>query len=302
LDKLEKKKMKTQIIAEIGLNYAYGKDSLLFMNNIKRLIDVAVIAGCDYVKFQKRNPDTCVPEKEKNKPKSVPWRKEETTYLQYKKDIELWEKEYDEVDDYCREKGIAWFASVWDKESVDFMRRYHSRLPNGKHGVMVKIPSALITDLNLLTYANECCDEVVISTGMSNQAEIDLAIMTAHPGVVFHTNSTYPAPTHELKLDYLTYLKHIASEFDRPFEIGYSGHEFGLTTTIAASVIGATWIERHITLDRTLWGSDQMASVEPQGLIKLVKSIRDIESSRGGYEARKVLPSEMEKRKTLRGK
>ena len=302
LDKFEKKKMKTQIIAEIGLNYAYGKDPLLFMNNIKRLIDVAVIAGCDYVKFQKRNPDTCVPEKEKNKPKSVPWRKEETTYLQYKKDIELWEKEYDEVDDYCREKGISWFASVWDKESVDFMRRYHSRLPNGKHGVMVKIPSALITDLDLLTYANECCDEVVISTGMSNQAEIDIAIMTAKPGVVFHTNSTYPAPTHELKLDYLTYLKHIASEFDRPFEIGYSGHEFGLTTTVAASVIGATWIERHITLDRTLWGSDQMASVEPQGLIKLVKSIRDIESSRGGYEARKVLPSEMEKRKTLRGK
>ncbi len=293
---------KTKVIAEIGLNYAYGTDVTAFMTNIKRLIDVAVIAGCDYVKFQKRTPEVCVPASEKNKPKRVPWRKEETTYLQYKKDIELWEREYDEIDDYCREKGINWFASVWDKESVDFMRKYHTRLPNGKHGVMVKIPSALITDLDLLTYANECCDEVVISTGMSKQSEIDIAIITAHPGVVFHTNSTYPAPNNELKLDYITYLKHISSEFDRTFEVGYSGHEFGLTTTIAASVIGATWIERHITLDRTFWGSDQMASVEPQGLIKLVKSIRDIESSRGGYEARKVLPSEMEKRKTLRGK
>lgn len=293
---------KTKVIAEIGLNYAYGTDVKDFMANIKRLIDVAVIAGCDYVKFQKRNPEVCVPEKEKGKPKRVPWRKEETTYLQYKKDIELWEKEYDEVDDYCREKGISWFASAWDKDSVDFMRRYHTRLPDGKHGVMVKIPSALITDLDLLAYANECCDEVMISTGMSNQKEIDLAITTAQPGVVFHTNSTYPSPNNELNLDYITYLKHISSEFDRAFEVGYSGHEFGLTTTVAASVIGATWIERHITLDRTLWGSDQMASVEPQGLIKLVKSIRDVESSRGGYGARKVLPSEMEKRKTLRGK
>lgn len=293
---------KTKVIAEIGLNYAYGTDVKDFMTNIKRLIDVAIIAGCDYVKFQKRTPDVCVPASEKNKAKMVPWRKEETTYLQYKKDIELWEKEYDEVDDYCREKGISWFASVWDKESVDFMRKYHTRLPNGKHGVMVKIPSALITDIDLLSYANDCCDEILISTGMSTQNEIDTAITTAQPGVVFHTNSTYPSPNNELNLDYITYLKHISSEFDRVFEVGYSGHEFGLTTTVAASVIGATWIERHITLDRTLWGSDQMASVEPQGLIKLVKSIRDVESSRGGYGARRVLPSEMEKRKTLRGK
>lgn len=293
---------KTKIIAEIGINYAYGPDQSQFMTNIKRLIDVAVIAGCDYVKFQKRNPEECIPKSEWNKPKQVPWRKEETTYLQYKKDIEPWDQDFDQIDEYCREKGIAWFASVWDKSSVDFMRQYHTKLPNGKHGVMVKIPSALITDLDLLTYANECCDEVLISTGMSTQSEIDLAISTAQPGVVFHTNSTYPAPTHELRLDYLTYLKHISTEFERPFAIGYSGHEFGLTTTVAASVIGATWIERHITLDRTLWGSDQMASVEPQGLIKLVKSIRDIESSRGGYEARTVLPSEKEKRKSLRGR
>lgn len=290
------------MIAEIGLNYAYGSDNGSFVKNVKKLIDVASIAGCDYVKFQKRNPEVCVPSTERNKQKSVPWRKEETTYLQYKKDIELGQAEYDEIDDYCREKGMNWFVSVWDRDSVDFARRYTTKLPNGRSGIMVKIPSALITDVDLLSYANDCCDEVLISTGMSTQREIDEAISIARPAVVFHTNSTYPAPTHELKLDYITYLRHISSEFERPFEVGYSGHEFGLTTTVAASVIGATWIERHITLDRTLWGSDQMASVEPQGLIKLVKSIRDVEASRGGYEARKVLPSELEKRKSLRGK
>jgi N-acetylneuraminate synthase len=139
---------------------------------------------------------------------------------------------------------------------------------------------------------------------MSTQKEIDLAIQIGKPDVVFHTNSTYPAPNSELNLDYLVYLDHInrGNDFEKKFEVGYSGHEFGLTTTIAATLLGARWIERHITLDRSLWGSDQIASVEPQGLIKLVKSIRDIESARGGYGPREVLNSELEKRKTLRGK
>jgi N-acetylneuraminate synthase len=294
--------MKTLIIAEIGINYAYGESQSLFMDNIKRLIDVAKVSGVDYVKFQKRNPESCVPQNERDKPKRVPWRKEETTYLHYKKDIELWQKEFDEIDDYCREKEIGWFASVWDKDSVDFMRRYTSPLPNGKWGIMLKIPSALITDLSLVQYAKECSDFLLISTGMSRQSEIDLAIETGEPDVVFHTNSTYPSPVSELKLDYIPYLNHISIEFKKKFEVGYSGHEFGLNTTLAANLLGARWIERHITLDRTHWGSDQMASVEPQGLIKLVKSIRDIELSRGGYGAREVLASEKEKRKTLRGK
>lgn len=293
---------KTKIIAEIGINFAYGDSQSDFLTNVKKLIDAAVSAGCDYVKFQKRTPEVCVPKSEWDKPKTVPWRKEETTYLQYKKDIELWTAEFDEVDDYCREKGISWFASVWDKPSCDFMRRYYTKLPNGKSGVMVKIPSALINDLDLVQYAKESSDFLLISTGMSTQKEIDLAISVGEPDVVFHTNSTYPSPVNELNLDYITYLQHIRSEFIKPYSIGYSGHEFGLATTIAATVIGADWIERHITLDRTLFGSDQMASVEPQGLIKLVKSIRDIECARGGYGARKVLESEKAKRKTLRGK
>ena len=294
--------MKTLIIAEIGINYAYGTDSTLFVDNVKKLIDAAVVAGANYVKFQKRYPESCVPSNERLKAKSVPWRKNETTYLQYKLDIELGQTEYDQIDDYCREKGIGWFASVWDKESVDFMRRYTSPLPNGKWGIMLKIPSALITDLDLVEYAKDSSDFLLISTGMSTQEEIDLAIATGEPDVVFHTNSTYPSPVDELNMDYIQYLKHISSEFKKKFEVGYSGHEFGLVTTSASILLGATWIERHITLDRALWGSDQMASVEPQGLVKLVKSIRDIEASRGGYGARKVLASEKAKRKTLRGK
>jgi len=295
---------RVKVIAEIGLNYAFGLHTSQFIENIKRLIDVAVIAGADYVKFQKRDPHLCVPEQERTKAKRVPWRTEETTYLQYKLDIELSLEQYQEIDAYCEAKGIKWFASVWDRNSIDFMRNFQTLLPTNKWGVMMKIPSALIHDLNLLEYARENSDFLLISTGMSTQKEIDLAIEVGQPDVVFHTNSTYPSPVDELNLDYLTYLDHInkGGDFQKKFKIGYSGHEFGLITTIAAACKGATWIERHITLDRSNWGSDQLASVEPQGFIKLIKSIRDIELAGGGYGPRKVIASELEKRKTLRGK
>ncbi len=294
---------KTNVIAEIGLNFAYGKSTKDFISNVKKLIDVAAISGCDYVKFQKRDPFSCIPENERSKPKLVPWRKDETTYMQYKLDIELDWEHYKEIDDYCESKGIKWFSSVWDKNSVDVMRKFQIMLPNGKWGVMMKIPSALITDLELVEYARENSDFLLISTGMSTQSEIDEAIRVGKPDVVMHTNSTYPSPTNELNLEYIKYLNDISKggDFEHKFEVGYSGHEFGLTTTLAATLLGATWIERHITLDRSLWGSDQMASVEPQGLIKLVKSIRDVESAMGGYGPREVLPSELSKRKSLRG-
>jgi N-acetylneuraminate synthase len=296
--------MKTKIIGEIGLNFAYGKDSSKFIDHVKKLIDVASVAGVDYVKFQKREPEVCVPLSERQKPKRVPWRADETTYMQYKLDSELSLSQYKEIDDYCLSKEIGWFASAWDKESVDFMRGFQTLLPNGTWGTMIKIPSALISNIDLVEYARENSDFLLISTGMSTQEEIDLAIQVGRPDVVFHTNSTYPSPTNELNLDYIVYLSHLnqGKDFQHPFEVGYSGHEFGLTTTVAATLLGATWIERHITLDRSLWGSDQLASVEPQGLIKLVKSIRDVESSRGGYGPREVLKSELEKRKSLRGK
>jgi len=295
--------MKTQIIAEIGINFAYGNDKSKFLDNAKKLIDVACVAGCDYVKFQKRDPDVCVPEAEKLKAKRVPWREEETTYLQYKYDIEFGQSEYDEIHKYCREKGIGWFASVWDKNSVDFMKRYstHFMMENEEQNpaIVMKIPSALITDIDLCEYARENCNYLIVSTGMSTEEEIEECVRNCFPNVIMHTNSSYPSKNEELRLDYIQYLKH---KWGNSAEVGYSGHEFGLMTTIAATVIGAKWIERHITLDRTLWGSDQMASVEPQGLIKLVKSIRDIENARGGFEPRAVFGSELDKRKSLRGK
>ena len=295
--------IKTQIIGEIGINFAYGEDKTKFLENTKKLIDVACVAGCDYVKFQKRTPILCVPNEQKGKAKRVPWNENEITYLDYKNDSEFGKAEFDEIDKYCDEKGMKWFASVWDTKSVDFMSKYEILLPNNTWGSMMKIPSALINDVALVEYAREYCEFLIISTGMSTQKEIDTAIYVGSPDVVMHTNSTYPSPNDELNLDYIRYLTMMndSGDFDKKFDVGYSGHEFGLTTSIVATVLGATWIERHITLDRTLWGSDQMASVEPQGLIKLVKSIRDIENARGGYGPRKVLDSEKSKRKSLRG-
>lgn len=294
---------KTTVCAEIGLNFAYGESTSNFMTNIKSLIDVAVGCGVDYVKFQKRDPESCIPKSEWLKPKVVPWRAESTTYLQYKKDIELTLDQYMEISNYCEERDMKWFTSVWDKKSVMDMSKFQTKLPNGKWGTIMKIPSALIHDVELLEAARDSSNFLIISTGMSTQKEIDRAISIALPDVVMHTNSTYPSPTSELNLDYITYLTHMSrgNDFEKKFLVGYSGHEFGLTTTIAATLLGATWIERHITLDRTLFGSDQASSVEPKGLRKLVVSLRDIESARGGYEPRKVLPSELEKRKTLRG-
>ena len=280
-----------KIIAEIGLNYAYGKDRSQFLDNAKKLIDVAVVAGCNWVKFQKRNPDICVPEEQKSKPKRVPWREEETSYLQYKWDVEFTKEEYDEIDRYCREKEIGWFASVWDKWSVEFIAENYSNYGS----VIMKIPSALITDIDLCSYARDKSDFLLISTGMSTEDEVQRCIKTCNPDVVMHTNSTYPSPIEELNLGYIKWLAE-----NTEAEIGYSGHEFGLVTTLATIPMGVTWIERHITLDRTLWGSDQMASVEPGGLIKLVKGVRDIEKAMGGYGPRQVIGSESEKMKSLR--
>jgi N-acetylneuraminate synthase len=283
---------KVKIIGEIGINYAYGEDKSKFIQNVTKLIDVASVAGCDFVKFQKRTPSMCVPESQKNKPKRVPWNDKEITYIEYKNDIEFDKKEFDIIDDYCRNKGIQWFVSVWDKNSVDFMKQYKSKYTP----LIMKIPSALITDIELCKYAGENCDLLIISTGMSTEEEVLKCIEVCNPDVVMHTNSTYPSQVSELNLGYINWLK----EKYPNRSIGYSGHEFGLTTTIATVPMGIEWIERHITLDRTLWGSDQMASVEPQGLIKLVKGIRDIEKSMGGYGPREVIGGELEKMKSLR--
>ena len=233
--------MKTKIIAEIGINFAYGPTRSHFMTNVCNLIDVAKVAGCNYVKFQKRTPQLCVPEAEKTKAKRVPWREEETTYLQYKEDIELTYQDYYVIDRYCQTKGIKWFASVWDQESVDFMSKWKEE--GVSYANIMKIPSALITDLELCKYARKNSETLIISTGMSTELEISECVEACDPNVVMHTNSSYPSKIEELNLEYINWLRdRLSSEK----EVGYSGHEFGLTTTIATILLGSTWIERQI--------------------------------------------------------
>tara|TARA_R110000824_G_scaffold232511_1_gene420572 strand:+ start:11845 stop:12684 length:840 start_codon:yes stop_codon:yes gene_type:complete len=270
------------IIAEIGINHNGS------IEIAKKLIDVATVAGCDYVKFQKREPEVCVPKEQRNKIRETPWGS--LKYIDYKKRLEFGREEYDEIDQYCKEKQIRWFASVWDIPSVDFMSQY---------GNITKIPSALITNLDLLRYARQKFEFVIISTGMSTEEEIAKAVEIGNPDVIMHTNSSYPSKYEELNLNYI---KHLKKRY--PYkEIGYSGHEYGLTTTFVSAALGAEWIERHVTLDRTMWGSDQASSVDPVGTIKLVRGIRSVEKSLGPeqQEKRILYPSELIKRKSLRG-
>ena len=270
-----------KVIAEIGINHNGC------LKTAKRLIDVAYVAGCNYVKFQKREPDLCVPEAQKNKLRDTPWG--QMKYIDYKHKIEFGKDEFDDLFSYAEQKGIGCFASVWDEPSVEFMAQYTD---------ITKVPSALITNALLCNRAREKNETLIISTGMSTEQEIQQSILNCNPDVIMHTNSSYPSKIHELNLSYITWLK----EKYPGKEVGYSGHEFGLVTTFATVPMGVTWIERHITLDRTMWGSDQMASVEPHGLIKLVKGIRNIENSLGQPGPRQILGSELKKSESLRGK
>ena len=274
---------RTYIIAEIGLNHNADLDIA------KRLIDIAAAAGCDAVKFQKREPDVCVPEHQKDVMRDTPWGR--MKYIDYKHKIEFGKEEYDEIDRYCTEKGIAWSASPWDLISLDFILQYD--IP------FIKIPSAMLTDTLLLRASANVGKKVILSTGMSTLEEIDRAVEILEEEeadyAILHCNSAYPAPLEDLELGAIPKLQ----ERYR-CEVGYSGHEFRLGTSVAAVYLGATIIERHITLDRTMWGSDHMASVEPQGLFKLVSGIRELEIAYGNGEVR-VTDSEVGPRRKLRG-
>ena len=272
--------MHVKIIAEIGINHNGDVDLA------KKLIDVADVAGCDYVKFQKRTPEICVPEEQKSKLRDTPWGK--ISYLEYKEKTEFGKKEYDEIDRYCSNKRIKWFASVWDLESSEFMKAYTD---------ISKIPSALITNLDLLKKARENSSFFMFSTGMSTEEEIETAVETGDPDLIFHTNATYPCPVDQLNLNYIQWLQ----DKYPTLEVGYSGHEYGLVPSFVSASMGVTWIERHITLDRMMWGSDHRASIEPGGLIKMTKGIRDIEKSFGESGPRVVTSGEESKRKSLRG-
>ena len=270
------------IVGEIGINHN-GDLSIA-----KRLIDVAVMAGADAVKFQKRNPEKATPPEYRQVMRETPWGL--MTYLEYRYRVEFGYEEYAEIDRYCKEKGIHWLASCWDDDSVEFIEQFQP--------VAFKIASATITDYSLLSHIKSKGRPVILSTGMSTMEEIEAAVelMGTEKLILAHSTSTYPCPPEELNLRMIHTLQ---NRFHVP--VGYSGHEVGLQTSYAAAVLGAALIERHITLDRAMWGSDQAASVEPWGLMRLVRDIRVIEKALGDGEKR-VYPSEMKARERLRKK
>lgn len=271
----------TYIIGEIGINHNGSLDTA------KRLIDVAVRAGCNAVKFQKRTPEKCVPYDQWHIERETPWGR--MAYIDYRRKVEFSVEEYGEIDAYCRTHEIDWFASPWDEEAVDFLEAFNP--------VCYKVASASLTDHALLAHLRETGRPIMISTGMSTMQEIEAGVQALGQDdlLIAHSTSTYPCPPQELNLRMVLTLKDLWPEIP----IGYSGHETGLATTLAAVALGASFVERHITLDRAMWGSDQAASVEPGGLERLVKDIRDIEISLGDG-IKRVYESEQGPRKKLR--
>ncbi len=250
------------IIAEIGINH---NGSLDFA---KQMILAAHQAGVDAVKFQKRTPELCVPEHQRRQMRETPWGY--ITYLDYRYKVEFGQEDYQEIDRYCKELGIAWLASSWDIPSVEFMEQFNPPAH--------KIPSALLTDHALLRAYRATGRPLILSTGMSTLEEIkeSVALVGEENLILCHTTSSYPCPPDELNLRMIQTLRGM---FSCP--IGYSGHEVGLVPSAVAVALGACLVERHITLDRAMWGSDQSASVEPQGIERLVKYIRVTEQSLG---------------------
>ena len=251
------------VIAEIGINHNGS------LELAKKLIDGACLAGADAVKFQKRTPELCVPKDQWHLERDTPWGR--LTYIDYRRKTEFGERELAEVDRHCRERGMLWFASCWDEESVDFMERFDPPC--------YKAASASLTDHNLLRKMRSTGRPLMISTGMSTVEEIKDGVRIAGTDdlLIAHATSTYPCPVHELNLRMIDTLKAMYPQCP----VGYSGHETGLAPTWSAVTLGATFVERHITLDRAMWGSDQAASVEIGGLIRLVSNIRDIERAMG---------------------
>ena len=250
------------VIAEIGINHNGDLDVA------RRLIDAAAGAGCDAVKFQKRTPELCVPEDQWGIERDTPWGR--ITYLDYRHRMEFDRDGYAAIDRYCRDAGIDWFASAWDEPSVDFLAAFDPPA--------FKVASASLTDDDLLRHTAAVGVPVIASTGMSTMEQIERAVdvLPADRTLLAHATSAYPCSVDELNLRMVTTLK---ERFAVP--VGYSGHETGLATTIAAVALGATFVERHITLDRAMWGTDQSGSVEPGGFVKLVEDVRKLERALG---------------------
>ena len=260
------------IVAEIGINHNGNVEIA------KKLIDTAALGGCEAVKFQKRTVELVYTPEELAKPRENPFG---PTNGDLKRGLEFGQQQYEEINRYCREKGILWYASCWDEASVDFIEQFNPPC--------FKIASASLTDDNLLRHHCRYGRPIILSTGMSTLAQIDHAVevLGTHDLIILHCTSTYPSSVEELNLRTIQTLR---ERYDVP--IGYSGHEVGLATSIAAASFGACMIERHITLDRAMWGSDQAASIEPQGIWRLVKDIRGVEKAMGNGE-KCVWPSEV---------
>jgi len=271
----------TYVIAEIGINHNGD------MNITKKMIEAAIHAGADAVKFQKRTPEVSTPLEQQKQMRETPWGY--ITYLEYRYKVEFNEAQYREIDKYCKEKGITWMVSVWDEPSVDFMEKFDTPA--------YKIPSASLTDHKLLKYARKTGKPVIISTGMSTMEQIHKGVAAVGDDnlVIMHCTSTYPCEPEELNLKMIETLRR---EFPKN-PIGYSGHEVGLVPSAIAIALGACMVERHMTLDRAMWGSDQAASVEPGGFERLVKYIRVTEASLGDG-VKKVYDSERPSMKKLR--
>jgi N-acetylneuraminate synthase len=270
----------TYIVAEIGINHNGD------LEIARRLIDAAIHAGVDAVKFQKRTPEMCVPPEQRDLMRDTPWGY--ITYLEYRKRIEFDEDAYREIDGYCKRKGITWFASVWDEPSADLMSALD--IP------CFKVPSASLTDHKLLRHLRATGKPRILSTGMSTMNQIYAAVDEIGPEnlLITHATSAYPCEPSELNLRMIQTLR---ETFTCP--IGYSGHEVGLVPSAVAVAMGACLIERHITLDRAMWGGDQAASVEPGGFERLVKYIRVTEQSLGDG-VKRVYDSELSSLKKLR--
>ncbi|MEU3402756.1 N-acetylneuraminate synthase family protein [Streptomyces sp. NPDC006670] len=271
----------TYVIGEIGINHN-GE-----LANALALVDAAADAGCDAVKFQKRTPEICTPRDQWDIERDTPWGR--MTYIDYRHRVEFGEDEYRAIDEHCAKRGIDWFASPWDTEAVTFLEKFD--VPAHK------VASASLTDDELLLALRATGKTVILSTGMSTPQQIRHAVevLGSENIVLLHATSTYPAKAEELNLRVINSLE--AAYPNVP--IGYSGHETGLQTTVAAVAMGACAVERHITLDRAMWGSDQAASVEPGGLARLVRDIRTIETALGDG-VKRVYDSELAPMKKLR--
>jgi len=274
---------KPYLIAEVGINHNGD------MQIAKKLIDASFACSWDCVKFQKRNPDVCVPENQKSIKRHTPWG--EMTYLEYRYRVEFSKKEYNYIDAYCKEKPIDWTLSVWDKDSLDFALQY--QLP------FLKVPSAHLMNLDLLEEMARTGLPVILSTGMSTLEELDQAVDVlknyATQYVLLHCNSSYPAKLDDLNLRMIPFLKERYK-----CVVGYSGHEYGLDSTTVAVAMGAQVVERHVTIDHTMWGTDQASSVEVQGMDKLYKQIMSVGRILGDG-VKKVSDSEQAVRAKLRG-